>query len=85
MLIRSPELVGRDEELRALAGAFDDALAWRGGAVFLTGESGIGKSRLAREAANRAAGRGARVLRGQGSAVGPVVPFRPLAEALLSL
>lgn len=85
MLIRSPELVGRDAELRELATAFDAALAGRGGAVFLAGESGIGKSRLAREAAARAAGRGARVLRGQGSSVGPVVPFRPLAEALFSL
>ncbi|VVJ22069.1 Uncharacterised protein [Amycolatopsis camponoti] len=85
MLIRSPELVGRDEELRELNTAFDDALAGRGGAVFLAGESGIGKSRLAREVAARAAGRGARVLRGQGSSVGPVVPFRPLAEALFSL
>lgn len=85
MLIRSPELVGRDAELRELATAFDASLAGRGGAVFLAGESGIGKSRLAREAAARAAGRGARVLRGQGSSVGPVVPFRPLAEALFSL
>ncbi|SFW85484.1 helix-turn-helix transcriptional regulator [Amycolatopsis australiensis] len=85
MLIRSPELVGRAGELRELSRAFDDALAGRGRAVFLAGESGIGKSRLAREAAARAAGRGARVLRGQGSTVGPVVPFRPLAEALLSL
>ncbi|MEA5363494.1 AAA family ATPase [Amycolatopsis sp., V23-08] len=85
MLIRSPELVGRDAQLRELATAFDAALAGRGGAAFVTGESGIGKSRLAREAAARAAGRGARVLRGQGSSVGPVVPFRPLAEALLSL
>ncbi|WP_318307169.1 helix-turn-helix transcriptional regulator [Amycolatopsis solani] len=85
MLIRSPELVGRDAQLRELATAFDAALAGRGGAVFLAGESGIGKSRLAREAAARAAGRGARVLRGQGSSVGPAVPFRPLAEALFSL
>jgi DNA-binding CsgD family transcriptional regulator len=85
MLIRSPELFGREEELRELARGVDEALAGRGGAVFLVGESGIGKSRLAREAATRAAGRGARVLRGQGSSIGPVVPFRPLAEALLSL
>ncbi|GLY39924.1 hypothetical protein Amsp01_059470 [Amycolatopsis sp. NBRC 101858] len=85
MLIRSPELVSREAELRELTTAFDGALAGRGGAVFLAGESGIGKSRLAREVAAAAAGRGARVLRGQGSSVGPVVPFRPLAEALFSL
>ncbi|WP_326950622.1 AAA family ATPase [Amycolatopsis sp. NBC_01307] len=85
MLIRSPDLIGRDGELRELATAFDDALAGHGRAVVLVGESGIGKSRLAREVAARAAGRGARVLRGQGSSIGPLVPFRPLAEALLSL
>ncbi|MEV6872204.1 AAA family ATPase [Amycolatopsis sp. NPDC051128] len=85
MLIRSPVLVGRDGDLRELVKALDRALAGHGDAVFLVGESGIGKSRLARELAARAAGRGARVLRGHGSAVGPVVPFRPLAEALLSL
>lgn len=85
MLIRSPDVVGRDSELRESAKALDAALAGRGGAVFFVGESGIGKSRLARELAARAAGRGARVLRGSGSAIGPVVPFRPLAEALFSL
>jgi DNA-binding CsgD family transcriptional regulator len=85
MLIRSPDLIGRDGELRELATAFDDALSGHGRAVVLVGESGIGKSRLAREVAARAAGRGARVLRGQGSSIGPLVPFRPLAEALLSL
>ncbi|MEV5716942.1 AAA family ATPase [Amycolatopsis mediterranei] len=85
MLIRSPEVIGRDAELRESTKALDSALAGRGGAVFFVGESGIGKSRLARELAARAAGRGARVLRGSGSAVGPVVPFRPLAEALFSL
>ncbi|EOD63740.1 ATP-binding protein, partial [Amycolatopsis vancoresmycina] len=85
MLIRSPGVFGRDPELRESAKALDNALAGHGGAVFLVGESGIGKSRLARELATRAAARGARVLRGSGSAIGPVVPFRPLAEALFSL
>ncbi|MEV4150967.1 AAA family ATPase [Amycolatopsis sp. NPDC049691] len=85
MLIRSPEVVGRDGELRESAKALDNALAGHGSAVFFVGESGIGKSRLARELAARAAGRGARVLRGSGSALGPAVPFRPLAEALFSL
>ncbi|MEV6825047.1 AAA family ATPase [Amycolatopsis sp. NPDC051102] len=85
MLIRSPELFGRAGELRELGQALERALAGHGGAVFLVGESGIGKSRLARELAARAAERGVRVLRGHSSAIGPAVPFRPLAEALLAL
>ena len=59
--------------------------AARGGALFLTGEAGIGKSRLARYAAGQAFGEGMRVLKGRGTTIGPMVPFRPIAEALLSL
>ncbi|OKI26392.1 LuxR family transcriptional regulator [Saccharothrix sp. CB00851] len=53
--------------------------------MFLVGEPGIGKTRLARFAAGAAFDRGMRVLRGRGSTIGPIVPFRPLAEALMSL
>ena len=44
-----PVVCGRDDELRALRDAFAQALAGRGGVVFITGEPGIGKSRLVRE------------------------------------
>ncbi|QFZ22188.1 helix-turn-helix transcriptional regulator [Saccharothrix syringae] len=85
MLTRVPVVVGRDEELRVLERVLADAGARRGGAVFLVGEPGIGKTRLARFAAGVAFDRGMRVLRGRGSTVGPIVPFRPLTEALMSL
>ncbi|WP_447003255.1 AAA family ATPase [Saccharothrix isguenensis] len=85
MHTRAPVVVGRDEELRVLERALADAADLRGRAVFLVGEPGIGKTRLARFAAGAAFERGMRVLRGRGSTIGPIVPFRPLAEALMSL
>ena len=50
-----PVLVGRDEETGHLQAALAAAQAGHGGTVLLTGEAGIGKSRLVRELA-RAAG-----------------------------
>lgn len=85
MLTRAPVVVGRDEELLVLERALADAVARRGRTVFLVGEPGIGKTRLARFTAGAAFDRGMRVLRGRGSTIGPIVPFRPLAEALMSL
>jgi len=57
-----PALVGRDEEARRLRAALAAAEAGRGGAVFLAGEAGIGKSRLVREAVRAAGERGLTVL-----------------------
>jgi DNA-binding CsgD family transcriptional regulator len=85
MWSRSPLVIGRDREVAELTRAIDAARASRGGAVFLVGEPGIGKSRLAAEAAGIAFAAGVRVLRGRGSTIGPIVPFRPLTEALLAL
>ena len=85
MQTRAPLLVGRDAELVELTRALSGARAGRGGSAHLVGEAGIGKSRLAAMVAGRAFDAGMRVLRGRGSAIGPMVPFRPLAEALLSL
>jgi class 3 adenylate cyclase/predicted ATPase len=39
-------LIGRDAELRALLGRWEEAKQGQGGAVLLSGEAGIGKSRL---------------------------------------
>ncbi|RAS66185.1 putative ATPase [Lentzea atacamensis] len=85
MQTRAPHVVGRDREVTALVEALDRTRAGRGGAIFLTGEAGIGKSRLARYAAGHAYDAGVRVLKGRGTSIGPMVPFRPIAEALLAL
>jgi DNA-binding CsgD family transcriptional regulator len=68
-----------------IAQSLHNAQLSRGSTVFLTGEPGIGKTRLAAEAVGRAIDAGMVVLRGRGSTTGPAVPFRALTEALLSL
>ena len=82
---REHYVIGRDSELRILEQALGDARGRRGGVVFLVGEAGIGKSRLAAEAVDTAFDSGMRVLRGRSSTTGPPIPFRPLTEALMSL
>src|SRR5690348_16002553 len=85
MYLRSTAIVGRDDEMRIVEGALAAARGGRGGAVFLAGESGIGKSRLAAAAADLGFAADMCLMQGRGSAVGPMVPFRSLTEALLSL
>lgn len=82
---RSSTVVGRDRELRVIQDALAAVATGRGGTVFLVGESGIGKSRLAASAADRAFDTDLVLMQGRGSAIGPMVPFRSLTEALLSL
>lgn len=81
--VRCQVVVGRDAELALLDEALATALAGAGRAVFLTGEPGIGKSRLAQEVAARARSRGALVAAGRAVPAGANTPYRPLAEALL--
>ncbi|MGW4213086.1 ATP-binding protein [Lentzea sp. NPDC004789] len=81
MQFTSPVLVGRSEETSALLAALTRAEHQRGGAMFLVGEPGIGKSRLASEIVGHAGRRGFRVLRGRASRA---VPLRALCEAVLS-
>ena len=57
--------VGRERETEKLRAAIDDAVGRRGRTVLVSGESGIGKTRLASEVAAYAALRGAQVLWGR--------------------
>ena len=84
MALRSARVIDREHELGELTRALDSAAAGHGGAVFLTGEGGIGKSRLADEIAARALAADMPVLRGRAGSVGPMAPFRPIVQALLS-
>jgi DNA-binding CsgD family transcriptional regulator/tetratricopeptide (TPR) repeat protein len=81
----APVMIGRDAELRAIEAALHATRARKGGTIFLVGEAGIGKSRLAAAAADLAFEGDMRMLRGRGSSIGSMVPFRSLTEALMSL
>ena len=71
------DLVGRAAELRRL-----DALRGRGGVVLLSGEGGIGKTRLATELLRRAAADGARTGLCAALDIGGAAPFTLWAELL---
>ncbi len=80
-----PLLIERDAEVQALADSLDRAADGHGGVVFLVGDAGIGKSRLAREATSLATERGFHVLIGRSTESAVPVPFRPVTEALMKL
>ncbi|HUG29696.1 MAG TPA: AAA family ATPase [Candidatus Limnocylindria bacterium] len=82
---RCPILVGRDQEFAVLTDHLRDARRGKGGLVFLVGEAGIGKSRLAREAVVEAERHTMRMVRGRAVETAPAVPFRPLAQAFSTL
>jgi DNA-binding CsgD family transcriptional regulator len=77
-----PVLIGRDAESGLLRSALGAAQNGMGRMVFLTGEAGIGKSRLASELAAEAQERGAAVLAGRAVPTSGSIPYRPLTEAL---
>lgn len=82
MELRKPALVGREDELRRIEAATARALRGHGAVVVVTGEPGIGKTRLAEEACDGARRLGARVLRGQAYALEGSLAYGPLREAL---
>ncbi len=57
--------IGRTRELSELRGALEQSLAGRGSCFLISGEPGIGKTRLADELANHARARGVRVVWGR--------------------
>jgi DNA-binding CsgD family transcriptional regulator/tetratricopeptide (TPR) repeat protein len=82
----SGSLVGRDAELGRLDAALARASRGSSAVVLVGGEAGVGKSRLAAEAADRAGASGARVLSGACVQVGEeALPYAPFADALRPL
>jgi DNA-binding SARP family transcriptional activator len=73
--------VGREAELAALAGAWEQAAAGARHVVVVTGEAGIGKTRLTTEAARRVGQQGGLVLFGRCDQEA-IVPYQPVVEAL---
>jgi DNA-binding CsgD family transcriptional regulator len=77
-------MVGRDGELGRLLTLLDDAEAGRSVVALVSGDAGVGKTRLISEVTRLAAGRGFTVLSGQCAELGDSVPYLPLADALRS-
>jgi len=75
--------VGREDERRSLVDAMERALAGKGGAIFIEGDPGVGKTRLATEAIEDARWRGFDVIWGR-SIPEAANPFSPLVDALRS-
>src|SRR5262249_31500927 len=65
--------------------ALTAAMAGHGGCVVITGEPGIGKSRLALETARRAASRGMQVVTSRAVPQSATSAYRPLTDALVQL
>lgn len=80
-LLHSP-LLGRTEELSRLIKRYHMVQHGQPQVVFLEGEAGIGKTRLATEFLASAVMEGADVLQGQAFEAGGQLPYRPLIEAL---
>jgi len=77
-------LFGREEELTRLRQLLDDTLARRGHVVSLSGEAGIGKTRLISAFAADALSRGCRVLVGRCHESDSILPFGPWVDACRS-
>lgn len=78
-------LVGRDAESRILGDAISRADGGRAQVVAICGETGIGKSRLAREALRSAGTRGFRTLESAAGRLHRDLSYAPIVEALRPL
>src|SRR5260370_38806293 len=81
----APALVGRDGELGELLAGLDDVVAGSGRLFLLAGDPGIGKSRLAHEAAARARDRGVKVAGGRCWEAGGAPAYWPWVQPLGAL
>jgi DNA-binding CsgD family transcriptional regulator len=84
--VSCPELIGRGPELSALLDGLDRAAGSRFSAVFVAGESGVGKSRLLQELEREAESRDVRVLAGECVALAEgQLPYAPVRSVLRRL
>jgi DNA-binding CsgD family transcriptional regulator len=85
LITKSLQLVGRDSELRLICSLLDTvALNRQAGAraVTISGEIGVGKSRLLAEMSVEARSRGFRILEGRAYEASAMFPYLPFMEAL---
>src|SRR4051794_39722042 len=78
-------ILGRQSELAAIEAALVDARSGRGALFLLVGEAGIGKTRLATEAAERARHAGFRVVWGRSAEGGGAPAYWPWTQILRTL
>lgn len=84
--IVSPVFVGRSAELAAVRALIERAENGESGVMLISGEAGVGKTRLADEAVRHARDRQLQVLSGHCVQLGTEgLPFAPVAEALREL
>ena len=76
------EFIGRRQEMAVLSAALADALAGKGQLVMISGEPGIGKTRLVQQAAAHAASSGFQVLSGWCYEHGGAPPYWPFAQPI---
>ena len=78
-------MFGRDRELALTEAALRRARAGSGSLLLVTGEAGIGKSRLAHEVAARATASGVRALWGRAWEAGGAMPYWPWVQIFREL
>ncbi|MEM7136950.1 MAG: AAA family ATPase [Myxococcota bacterium] len=78
-------IVGRQREIERLAAAIEDAGKGAGSLIFITGEPGIGKSRLSEEAARIARDQGIRTFWGRCWEAGGAPAYWPWVQVLRAI
>jgi transcriptional regulator with AAA-type ATPase domain/tetratricopeptide (TPR) repeat protein/class 3 adenylate cyclase len=79
---RASTFVGRNRELELLSSRLETAIRGRGQIVGISGEAGIGKSRLIFEFRETLAGKGVTCLVGHCHSHGTAVPYLPILDVL---
>ncbi len=78
-------MIGRAEELALIAGLLKEAAKGTGKTLIVSGEGGVGKTRILTAAADRAQHEGWRVAVGRAYAVETGIPYSLFSDAFLPL
>lgn len=81
LALQQPELIGRAEELNKLKQSLDNAIAGKGSTIFISGEAGIGKTRLVSELIKEAEVKNVQLIQGWCLAES-LEPLMPIKSAL---
>ena len=76
------QLVGRDGEFARMRTLLNDATSRQAVVALISGDAGVGKTRLVTEVVRQATAEGFTVLSGHCAELGESVPYLPLADAL---